>query len=125
MDPVSQLGSHLNIPVFGWISSDPSLEDKEKHNTLVRLLGPLSALGEGFIQTFDLFNWKRAFLISTAGPDHGEMGRGVKSAFQKKKKDGFVIARWEQDVEEKASASVISDVYDRVQKEARSEFMNQ
>lgn len=125
MDPVSQLGSHLNIPVFGWISSDPSLEDKEKHNTLVRLLGPLSALGEGFIQTFDLFNWKRAFLISTAGPDHGEMGRGVKSAFQKKKKDGFVIARWEQDVEEKAAASVISDVYDRVQKEARSEFMNQ
>lgn len=45
MDPVAQLGSLHDLPVFGWIASDPVLANKNKYTTLVRLLGPLTATG--------------------------------------------------------------------------------
>ena len=40
------LGAELNIPTFGWISSDPTVQDKSQYSTLVRLLWPVSSIGK-------------------------------------------------------------------------------
>ena len=45
MAPVAQLASYLNIPVFGWISSDPPLADKTLYSTLVRFLWSINNIG--------------------------------------------------------------------------------
>ncbi|XP_076449979.1 atrial natriuretic peptide receptor 3-like [Babylonia areolata] len=45
MQPVADLASYLNIPVFGWMSSDHRLDNKTRASTLVRLMPPLSDLG--------------------------------------------------------------------------------
>ena len=46
MQPVADLGSYLNIPVFGWMSSDYRLDNKTRESTLVRVMPPLSDLGK-------------------------------------------------------------------------------
>jgi hypothetical protein len=46
MEPVALLASYVNRPVFGWISSDPNLNDKTQFTTLVRTLWPISNLGQ-------------------------------------------------------------------------------
>lgn len=43
MVPIAQQASALNIPIFGWISSDPILADKQDFTTLVRLLMSVDA----------------------------------------------------------------------------------
>ena len=40
------LGADLNIPTFGWISSDSSVGDKDDYTTLVRLLYPAASIGQ-------------------------------------------------------------------------------
>lgn len=42
MAVVAMLASHWNLPIFGWVSNDHSLEDRSVYSTLVRLLGPLN-----------------------------------------------------------------------------------
>ncbi len=46
MSPVALLASYKNIPAFGWITSDPILEDKSVYTTLVRLLWPIANIGK-------------------------------------------------------------------------------
>ena len=46
MQVVADLASYLNIPVFGWMSSDHRLDNKTRESTLVRVMPPLSDLGK-------------------------------------------------------------------------------
>ena len=46
MQPVADLASYLNIPLFGWMSSDYRLDNKTRESTLVRVMPPLSDLGK-------------------------------------------------------------------------------
>lgn len=45
MIPIAELAAYRDIPVFGWLSNEESLDDKNKLQTLVRSIAPLSAIG--------------------------------------------------------------------------------
>lgn len=46
---VAQLGSIWNLPVFSWVSDLLDFKDTDKYTTLVRLSGPLYAIGKSII----------------------------------------------------------------------------
>jgi len=46
MIPISEIASYRDIPVFGWLSNEESLDDKDKASTLVRTIYPLSQVGK-------------------------------------------------------------------------------
>ena len=45
MIPIAELAAYRDIPVFGWLSNEESLDDKNKLQTLVRSIAPLSSIG--------------------------------------------------------------------------------
>ncbi|KAK7475979.1 hypothetical protein BaRGS_00032798, partial [Batillaria attramentaria] len=55
MQPVADLASYFNIPVFGWMSSDHKLDNKSRASTLVRVMAPLSDLGPITTAVSDFF----------------------------------------------------------------------
>ncbi|XP_067655026.1 atrial natriuretic peptide receptor 2-like isoform X2 [Haliotis asinina] len=63
MRPVAQLASHWNIPVFGWVSNDHDLRDRDIYSTLIRLLGPLNQFSTTMRYVSSMFNWKRFAMI--------------------------------------------------------------
>ncbi|XP_048242555.1 atrial natriuretic peptide receptor 2-like isoform X1 [Haliotis rufescens] len=63
MRPVAQLASHWNIPVFGWVSNDHDLRDRDIYSTLIRLLGPLNQFSTTMRYVSSVFNWKRYAMI--------------------------------------------------------------
>ena len=40
------LASHWNLPVFGWVSNNHELKDRQTYSTLIRVLGPLNKFCE-------------------------------------------------------------------------------
>jgi hypothetical protein len=50
MIPIAELAAYRDIPVFGWLSNEESLDDKTKLQTLVRSIAPLSSIGTVYSQ---------------------------------------------------------------------------
>ena len=51
MSGVAMLASHWNLPVFGWVSNNHELKDRETYSTLIRVLGPLNKFCEYTLTT--------------------------------------------------------------------------
>ncbi|KAK3096856.1 hypothetical protein FSP39_004017 [Pinctada imbricata] len=68
--PVGQLASFWNFPIFSQASSDPVLEDKTTYKTLIRLGPPFNKLGRAFVEIFKYFNWNRVVMISRRKTDN-------------------------------------------------------
>ncbi|CAG5128521.1 unnamed protein product, partial [Candidula unifasciata] len=66
MAGVAMLASHWNLPIFGWVSNDHSLEDRTVYTTLVRLLGPLNQFSYTMNFVTILFRWRRFAMIYDA-----------------------------------------------------------
>ncbi|XP_048242598.1 atrial natriuretic peptide receptor 2-like isoform X2 [Haliotis rufescens] len=63
MRPVAQLASYWNIPVFGWVSNDHDLRNRDIYSTLIRLLGPLNQFSTTMRYVSSMFDWKRYAMI--------------------------------------------------------------
>ncbi|KAK2144110.1 hypothetical protein LSH36_785g03085 [Paralvinella palmiformis] len=119
MAPVAQLASYLNIPVFGWISSDPPLADKTLYSTLVRFLWSINNIGQGIAILCRDAGWKRVAIISTTGDDYGVLAEGIRDVLIHDKSDKVTVQRWVEDRKVGPSQSEIQDAYNLVKDEAR------
>ncbi|GFS19973.1 guanylate cyclase, partial [Elysia marginata] len=63
MSGVAMLAAHWNIPVFGWVSNDHALADRNIYSTLVRVLGPLNQFSFTMYFVNILFRWRRFAMI--------------------------------------------------------------
>ncbi|CAH1801680.1 unnamed protein product [Owenia fusiformis] len=63
--PVGHLAAFWNLPLFAHASSDPMLADKERFNTVVRVLPPYNKMGSAFVELFKYYGWKRGVMLST------------------------------------------------------------
>ena len=63
MIPIAELAAYRDIPVFGWLSNEESLDDKTKLQTLVRSIAPLSSIGTMYNQIIYNIHYFRKLLF--------------------------------------------------------------
>ncbi|CAH1800463.1 unnamed protein product [Owenia fusiformis] len=63
--PVGHLAAFWNVPLFAHASSDPSLADKVRFNTVVRVLPPYNKMGSAFVELFKYYGWNRCVMLYT------------------------------------------------------------
>ena len=82
MKEVASLASRWNIPVFGWGSDDPALEDRSKFPTLVRVFPPLNTLAPTIYFLNSLFNWSRFSIVSDSQKEYTKVSDALAGFIQ-------------------------------------------
>ncbi|XP_059156438.1 atrial natriuretic peptide receptor 2-like [Physella acuta] len=114
MKLVAMLASHLNVPVFGWVSNDYELADKKTYSTLVRVLGPLNQFSNTIYFVTMIFHWKKFAMIY----DQSEAYKAVNMAIAQFLRDQYQVTS-EHVVTQAMNDSVIADIFQQIRKYSR------
>ncbi|KAK3102291.1 hypothetical protein FSP39_010266 [Pinctada imbricata] len=118
MIPIAELASYRNIPVFGWISNEETLDNKTKLDTLSRLIPPITELGGIFSYFILIFNWLRFVIISSEDAECNAYANAFISTFESTT-FSFTIAHHYARVDVNVTEDKIDDMLNAIKYEGR------
>ncbi|XP_078333485.1 atrial natriuretic peptide receptor 1-like [Crassostrea virginica] len=121
MIPIAELAAYRDIPVFGWLSNEESLDDKNKLQTLVRSIAPLSSIGNILTIFLSGFYWLRVIIVSSVDPECDAYATAFISEIETPywSFTGFFLAHHYARVELNATDSTIDTMYNAIKYEGR------
>ncbi|XP_061166744.1 atrial natriuretic peptide receptor 1-like [Saccostrea echinata] len=121
MIPIAELAAYRDIPVFGWLSNEESLDDKSKLQTLVRSIAPLSAIGNILTIFLSGFFWVRVIVISSVDSECEAYANAFISEIESPywSSFGFFLAHHYARVDLNATDSTIDNIYSAIKYEGR------
>uniref|UniRef100_A0A803JTE1 Guanylate cyclase n=1 Tax=Xenopus tropicalis TaxID=8364 RepID=A0A803JTE1_XENTR len=60
------LVSSWNIPMFGFVSQTPKLDDRLMYDTYIKMVSPLKRIGEALVKTLQYFKWNSVAMFGGA-----------------------------------------------------------
>nr|KAG5694015.1 hypothetical protein BaRGS_002469 [Batillaria attramentaria] len=114
---VSMLASHWNIPVFGWVSNNHELGDRETYSTLVRVLGPLNKFSQTMMYVKIMFQWARFAMIYDTDSTYRSVHQAIATYLRDLERNNTVTST--HGVTPDKPDSEIQDIFLQVRKYAR------
>ncbi|XP_076471180.1 atrial natriuretic peptide receptor 1-like [Babylonia areolata] len=121
MVSVADVASYYNVPLFSWLSSEHTVNDKSRATTLVRTLPPLSGLGIQLLEVCRVMGWRRVALVSTEGALTGGVAAFLQDTIDND--EFFFLARTFIGLNTSISSTRLRNIMATLKEEARVIFL--